>query len=112
MITPVLSRRLMLEAPERVADDMGGFAETWTARGVIWGELSPRSGRTVEKGGAAVSRQSYRIVVRALPAGAPGRPTPEQRFRQGSRVFHIQSVHERSPDGRYLTCLVTEEVLS
>lgn len=110
MIAPVLSRPLTLETPERTADGAGGYTHVWTARGVLWAEVTARSGRTTKKGGAAVSRQSYRIVVRARPIGAPDRPTPVQRFRQGSRVFRILSVHERSPDGRYLTCITTEEV--
>jgi head-tail adaptor len=49
-------------------------------------------------------------LTRAAPYGAPDRPKPEQRFREGERFFVIQAVAEDDVDGRYLTCFVTEEV--
>jgi hypothetical protein len=43
--------------------------------------------------------------------GHPARPVPEQRFREGSRVFHIRSVAEADPEARYLVCMADEEVV-
>ncbi len=48
--------------------------------------------------------------MRAAPIGAPSRPRPDQRFREGARIFRIHSVTERDDQGRYLTCFATEEV--
>ena len=107
---PVLNRKLVLEAPGRVGDGAGGFTETWTALGELWAEVTARSGRERAEAGAPVSAVSYRIVVRAAPYGAVSRPMPEQRFRDGTRLFVIQAVAEADAAGRYLTCFADEEV--
>ena len=54
----------------------------------------------------------YRIVVRGAPVGAPSRPRPEQRLREGGRVFYILTVAEHDADGRYLEIVAEEGVLS
>jgi head-tail adaptor len=51
----------------------------------------------------------YRITVRAAPQGAPSRPKPSQRFRDGARIFSIDAVTESDPGGRFLVCFATEE---
>ncbi|WP_299376665.1 phage head closure protein [uncultured Tateyamaria sp.] len=112
MSVPRLNRRLTLETPGRVADGAGGFAETWTTLGVVWAELTARTGRERQVAAAALSMVPFRIVVRGAPMGHPERPLPDQRFRDGGRVFHIRSVAERDGDGRYLVCMADEEVVS
>ncbi|MFK7754239.1 MAG: phage head closure protein [Sedimentitalea sp.] len=112
MMEPRLSRRLVLEAPTRVADGGGGYVESWTPLGQVWAEVSARTGRERSEAGVAVSAVSYKIVVRGAPYGAPARPMPEQRFREGVRLFLIQAVAERDPEGRYLTCFADEEVVA
>ena len=102
---PHLSRRLRLEGPARVPDGAGGFTESWTPLGFIWAEVAPRTGR----GDATVSRQGLRITVRAAPQGAPSRPTAQQRFVDGTRIYRIEAVTEADPRGRYLTCFASEE---
>lgn len=111
MSLPHLNRALILESPERVSDGSGGFTVVWTALGTLWAEISSRTGRETDHGGAPVSRTGYRIVVRGAPFGAPDRPKPEQRFRDGQRLFTIEAVAERDPDGRYLVCFADEEVV-
>ena len=110
MTGPRLNRALVLEQPTRVADGAGGFALTWVAVGSLWGEVKPGSGS--EKAGVEISLATvpYRITVRGAAVGSPARPKPEQRLRDGSRVFLILAVSERDPDGRYLTCFAREEV--
>lgn len=110
MSGPHLNRRLVLETPVRLADGAGGFTETWTVLGSLWAEVTARTGRERAVAGALVSSVAYGIVVRGALFGATGRPKPEQRFREGARVFVIQAVAERDPEGRYLTCFATEEV--
>lgn len=102
---PNLSRRLLLEGPQRVPDGAGGFSETWVPLGQVWGEVMPRTGRDA----AGLARMGYRITVRAAPQGAPSRPTPSQRFRDGARIFQIDAVTESDPGGRFLICFATEE---
>ena len=111
MSVPRLNWRLTLEAPAHAPDGAGGFAEVWTALGVVWADLTARTGRETFRGGAAVSRVPFSIIVRAAPVGHPERPVPNQRFRDGNRLFHIRSVAERDPEGRYLVCTADEQVV-
>ncbi|MEL7124578.1 MAG: head-tail adaptor protein [Pseudomonadota bacterium] len=110
MSAPRLNRRLTLETPQRVSDGAGGFEEAWVPLGVLWAELTARAGREAQVGGAPVSMVPYSIVVRGAPVGHPERPVARQRLRDGARVFHIRSVAERDPAGRYLVCAADEEV--
>jgi SPP1 family predicted phage head-tail adaptor len=107
---PHLNRKLVLETPERVADGAGGFDETWVALGTLWGEVTVRAGRERRDGLASVSAVGLRIIVRAAPVGALSRPTPEQRFREGTRIYAIRAVAEWDAKGRYLMCTAEEEV--
>lgn len=109
MRAPQLTRRLVLEAPQRVADGAGGFREDWVALGEVWAEVSARSGREAARAGLPVSKMQYKITLWAAPVGQPDRPTAEQRFRDGSHVFHIRAVYKSDATGRYLTCVAQEE---
>jgi head-tail adaptor len=106
----LLSRKLVLEAPVRTPDGAGGYAQGWTALGTVWAEVLAGAGREAAGAGAAVSRVVYRVTVRAAPVGSPQRPQPDQRFRDGARVFRVLSVAERDAGGRYLVCQTEEEM--
>ena len=110
MNSPRLNRKLILEETLRVADGAGGFALSWVALGALWARIDPGSGR--ERAGEFVTLSTVpcRITVRAAPLGAPSRPKPDQRFREGARVFRITAVTEADALGRYLTCFAQEEV--
>jgi hypothetical protein len=54
----------------------------------------------------------YRIIVRAAPVGDDRRPRPEQRFREGERLFRILAVAEADRGQHYLTCFAREEVVA
>lgn len=110
MTAPRLNRHLTLEGVVRSPDGAGGYTETWAVLGDLWAEVSARTGRERAEAGVPVSTVSYRIVVRAAPVGAPSRPIPEQRFRDGTRLYVIQAVADRDPEGRFLTCFADEEV--
>ena len=105
---PRLTQRLVLETPERVADGGGGWQVTWAALGTVWAELKPRSARERVSGVREVSRVTHRVTVRSAPFGSARRPVPEQRFRQGERIFNIRGVAEADHRGAYLTCWVEE----
>lgn len=111
MKTPKLTRKLVLEEPQRVSDGAGGFAEVWVALGVLWAEVRAGTGREREAARLmTVSTVPYRITVRGASYGSPSRPRPEQRFRDGERTFRILAVTERDPRGMYLECFAREEV--
>ncbi|KEO56531.1 head-tail adaptor protein [Thioclava pacifica] len=112
MKVPVLNRQLVLEAPDRVPDGAGGFIEVWSELGVLWAQMKPGTG--VERAGEFVTLASvpWKITVRAALEGSPRRPRPEQRFREGTRVFRILAVAEADAGAHYLTCFAREEVVA
>ncbi|TDE40318.1 phage head closure protein [Antarcticimicrobium sediminis] len=110
MSAPVLARQLLLETPVRLPDGAGGVIESWTPIGALWAEVRPRTGRERAEAGTPVSTMGYRIVVRGAPVGSVQRPTPEQRFRDGARLYRIRAVAERDPAGQFLICFADEEV--
>ena len=109
-IYPTLSRRLMLETPQQAADGAGGFTTQWVVLGAVWAEVKRATGRDKASEFASVASVQTRITVRAAPFGAPSRPRPEQRFRDGDRIFLICAVSEADVGSRYLTCFAEEEV--
>lgn len=109
MTAPRLNRRLTLEDRIRTRDGAGGFREKWQSLGMLWAEVKPLSGRETARSGVGYSTQSYRITLRAAPVGQDNRPRPDQRFRDGDRIYGITAVAEAGADGRYLICRATEE---
>lgn len=109
MIRPKLRRWLVLETAVDTADGAGGFARAWETAGRHWAEVIPGTGRDADGVEVVQSMIPFRITVRAAPVGAPSRPVPGQRFRDGSRLFAVLAVTERDPDGRYLVCAAREE---
>lgn len=110
MSAPRLNRALMLEGAQDVPDGAGGFDRIWMPLGTLWAEVTARTGRQARGEAGPVSVTPWRIVLRGAPVGDPARPEAGQRFREGSRVWRIEAVAERDPEGRYLTCFAEEEV--
>ncbi|WP_068116578.1 phage head closure protein [Tropicimonas marinistellae] len=109
---PELTRKLTLEALERVPDGAGGFVESWSVLGTLWAEVKAGTGKETEEEFLTLSTVPYRITVRSAPPGAASRPKADQRFREGSRVFRILAVADADVRGRYLTCFTREEEVS
>ena len=105
-----LRRRMALEQPARSPDGAGGFVEPWVTLGEVWVEVKAMPGREVTQGGQTLSRNAHRMMSRAAPQGADMRPRPDQRLREGARIFTILAVSDSDPTGRYLTCYTQEEV--
>lgn len=112
MNLPRLNRPLVLEEAVRTTDGSGGARLTWQEIGRLWAEVSPGTG--VERAGEFVRLASvpFRIVVRAAPQGSAQRPRPEQRFRDGDRIFRILAVAEHDVGQHYLVCFAREEVVA
>ncbi|MEM1314025.1 MAG: head-tail adaptor protein [Pseudomonadota bacterium] len=109
MSAPVLNRRLVLEAEERVFDGAGGWTRLWREKGVLWGAVVARGARERDEDGRRGSRVSHRITVRASPFGSEARPRADQRFREGARLFRIRAVSEADARGAFLTVWADEE---
>ena len=80
--------------------------------GILWAAVKPGTGREMDMAGLTISSVPYKITVRAAARGAPSRPVPGQRFRDGDRIFRIVAVTETHNDPRYLTCVAREEEIA
>lgn len=105
-----LNRALVLEQRVEVADGAGGLLNSWNTLGTLWADIRSFSGRESGALGVARSKVALKITLRAAPQGSVMRPTPDQRFREGARIYLITAVADGEPQGRYLTCFATEEV--
>ena len=112
MSAPRLNRKLVLEEAVRVADGSGGYRLEWQALGEVWAAVV--AGKGVERAGEFVTLASvpYTITLRGAPVGAQSRPKPDQRLREGARIFRILAVAEADPEGHYLSCFAREEVVA
>jgi len=106
---PILNRKLELDTVYRTRDNAGGYTETWSNLGTMWGAVKPGTGRETELSGLTLSSVPCKITVRAAPQGAPSRPVAGQRFREGERIFQILAVSEADPEGRFLNCFAEEK---
>lgn len=107
-----LSRKLVLEARQRVGDGAGGYIETWMPLGSLWAAIKPGSGRETADAGGALSRVPITITVRAAPIGSSMRPHAGHRFVEGTRIYEIASVSEAAGTAQYLICRATEEMVT
>ena len=105
----MLNRPLILEDPVEISDGAGGITLSWIPLGTLWGEVKPSAGREVNGEEVVMASIGFRITVRGAKVGSPRRPKPEQRLRDGSRLFVILAVTERDLSGAFLTCFAIEE---
>ncbi|MEZ5750692.1 MAG: head-tail adaptor protein [Paracoccaceae bacterium] len=105
-----LNRPMVLEEAQTLADGAGGYATTWTALGTVWADLRAGSGSDRRGPIAPEGRMQFRVYMRAAPQGSPQRPRPDQRLREGARIFTILAVSEADAAGAYLLCHAREEV--
>ena len=110
MRPPVLNRPLVLEQAVSLPDGAGGQSVTWQALGTLWAELRAGAGRERLGPIAPEGQMAFRAYVRAAPPGSPQRPRPDQRLREGARIFTILAVAEADPTGAWLVCALREEV--
>lgn len=109
MSAPELTRALVLEEQVRMPDGAGGYATSWVALGTLWADVRAGSGRERALAQGPVAVAAVRIFVRGAPSGSPQRPRPDQRLREGDRVWMLHAVAEADPRGRHLVCYATEE---
>jgi SPP1 family predicted phage head-tail adaptor len=101
-----LRHRLTLEELARVADEGGGFAETWVTVATLSANLRPFAGDERYEADRLAGRVTHEVVLR-YRAGV----VPAMRFRKGTRIFHIVSVIDVEERKRWLTCLCEEREL-
>ena len=108
MRAPDLTRLLTLEARDDAPDGGGGVAARWVRLGAHWAEVRPGSAVEQVLGGVEASAVTHRVMLRWAPFGAPSRPKPNQRFREGARVFDILGVTEADTRNAWLIAWVRE----
>lgn len=102
---------LTLEERQRVPNSSGGYTETWTLVGEMWGDVQTRGVSAGDVAAGELSRVRYRIIVRGAAMGDPARPKVGQRFRSGNRAFEIDAVTEMDASGIFLIAWAREEIL-
>jgi len=101
-----LRHRLTLEELSRVADDGGGFTESWVAVATIFADLRPISGSERVEADRLTGSVTHGVVLR-YRAGV----VPAMRFREGTRIFQIVMVIDVEERRRWLRCLCEEREL-
>ncbi|MFC5385349.1 phage head closure protein [Aquamicrobium segne] len=99
----VLRTEMALEKPEAIPDGMGGFSEHWTEIATIFARIEPLAAESRFGADKQMEAVTHRITLRK-------RQTIESnmRFRRGSRVFQIVTLHDPDESGRYLVCRTRE----
>jgi len=98
-----LTARLDLESAVETPDGQGGVTVSHAVESSHWARIEPVSAERVELGHVDRQAVSHRIWVRHA-----GGVTATKRFRKGTRVFEILTVHDPDETGRYLVCRVKE----
>ena len=99
-----LTARLDLESAEQTSDGQGGVTQSHAVAASLWARIEPISAEVEELGHGERQQITHRIWVRHSNVVQPG-----LRFRKGSRVFAIRTVHDPDETGRYLICRATEQ---
>lgn len=107
-----LNRKVVLEEAQLSVDGAGGYDRNWVTVGTLWADIRPGSGRETEAQTLTVSAVPHQIIVRAAPVGSDRRPKPDQRFREGTRLYRIVAVTEYDHAAHYLACHAREETLA
>lgn len=105
-----LNRPMILEEAQVLPDEAGGYTLEWQALGTLWTELRPGAGRERRGEIAPEGQMLFRVFLRAAPQGSPQRPRPDQRLREGTRLFRVLAVSEADAAGAFLICHAREEV--
>ncbi|OQM75213.1 phage head closure protein [Manganibacter manganicus] len=99
-----LRTELALEVATPVADELGGFTQSWAETGIVFAHVEPVSARSRPGADQMLETMTHRITLRHRAGVASG-----MRFRKGPRIFAIATVHDPDESGRYLVCTTREE---
>ena len=101
-----LRHRLTLEQLSRVADEGGGFTESWVTVATLSADLRPIGGDERYEADRLAGRITHQVSLRYREGVAPA-----MRFRKGTRIFHIVSAIDVEERKRWLNCLCEEREL-
>lgn len=110
MIPAHPTRPMKLEEAVTTPDGTGGYSQSWQEIGVLWVGLHGAGASAGHDGIGPEGRLRLRLYTRAAPQGSPRRPRPDQRLRDGGRIFRLLAVTEADAGGAWLVCHAIEEV--
>ena len=90
--------RVTVQLPTRVADDAGGWTESWADALTLWAVIEPMAGREVYLSSQLQSRVDARITVRYQSSLAESTVTAKYRVKFGSRYYNIKAVKNLADD--------------
>ena len=94
-----LRRRLTLEAPVDVADDIGGVTRGFAAVATLWGDIHAVTGARLFVAERPEENITHLVRIR-YREGLTG----AMRLRLGARILNIRAVHDVDERRRYLQC--------
>ncbi|MCO5073518.1 MAG: phage head closure protein [Rhizobiaceae bacterium] len=94
---------LVLEKVTLTSDGQGGHKETWNEVATVFAQIEPINATGVFGADQTLESVTHRVSLRAHPNLVSG-----MRFRKGSRIFDIETVHDPDESGRYLICRTRE----
>lgn len=100
-----LRHRLVHEVPVESRDLDGGVVTEWSARGILWAQVEPLSGRKLELAQRQEPRASHRVTLRYHPA----LKARDRLLLHGSRALHVHSVID-TDEANDETVVLAEEV--
>ena len=91
-----LRHRLTLEALSISADGGGGVADEWDEVATLWAALSPTRDFEESRGGKPEAQMGQKILIRHRAD-----LVSTMRFREGTRIFEIQTIRDVDERGAY-----------
>ncbi|MCB1383292.1 MAG: phage head closure protein [Notoacmeibacter sp.] len=101
----LLRTPLELETPVLSDDGAGGHETQWHAVATVMAALEPVSALSRFAAAQQLEEVSHRAIIRKRGDVRAG-----MRFRRGTRSLVIMTVHDPDETGRYLTCMLREEL--
>lgn len=98
-----LRSEVSLEACTTESDELGGFTESWAETASLFARIEPVSATSIFGAGQTLETITHTVTLRHRDGVASG-----MRFRKGSRIFGIITVHDPDETGRYLVCRAKE----
>lgn len=93
-----------LQQAVRVADALGGHAESWEPVAAVWAHLEPASAGPLRRADSEEADITHRAVLRA-----DNRVRRGMRLVTGNRILSIRTVRDLDGTGRYIECLTREQ---
>lgn len=94
-----LRHRVVIQQPQRTADEGGVATLSWSALATVWAEITGRPGREILLRDQLSSRGTYRVVMRYRSD-----VDATMRLVWRDRVFEVLSVRDEDGTQRWLTC--------